>query len=142
MDYIALGHIHKRSDVQKRGATSYAYPGCPEGMGFDELGEKGVYIGEVYKGGVNLAFYPVCRRMNLEARADITDAAADRAAASMVLTALHDTWGEGFDRHLYKLSLTGAPAPGYTPDCAAIAQMIADAGHVYYCKAYNRTSPP
>ena len=39
MDYIALGHIHKRTEIQRLGKTFFAYSGCPEGMGFDELGE-------------------------------------------------------------------------------------------------------
>lgn len=44
MDYIALGHIHQASGLQKAGNTYYAWPGCPEGRGFDECGEKFVYI--------------------------------------------------------------------------------------------------
>ena len=63
MDYIALGHIHKHTEIRRLGKTFYAYPGCPEGMGFDELGEKGVYIGEISKGGNSLEFLPTARRM-------------------------------------------------------------------------------
>lgn len=44
MDYIALGHIHRESGLKKAGGTYYAWPGCPEGRGFDETGEKYVYI--------------------------------------------------------------------------------------------------
>lgn len=44
MDYIALGHIHKGSGLRKSGGTYYAWPGCPEGRGFDETGDKQVYI--------------------------------------------------------------------------------------------------
>mgnify|MGYP003295464077 CR=1 FL=1 len=53
LDYLALGHIHKRTEVMKAGNTWYAYPGCPEGQGFDETGDKGVYIGTVEKGYCN-----------------------------------------------------------------------------------------
>ena len=31
MDYIALGHIHKKSEIEKIGNTYFAYCGCPEG---------------------------------------------------------------------------------------------------------------
>lgn len=43
LDYLALGHIHKggRIDTEK---TICAWPGCPMGRGFDELGEKGVLV--------------------------------------------------------------------------------------------------
>ncbi|MCQ2507099.1 MAG: DNA repair exonuclease [Lachnospiraceae bacterium] len=39
IDYLALGHIHKRSEgvIDERG--SYAYSGCIEGRGFDEAEE-------------------------------------------------------------------------------------------------------
>ena len=43
LDYLALGHIHK-ADSFMAGATLCAWPGCPMGRGYDEPGEKGVYI--------------------------------------------------------------------------------------------------
>ena len=42
LTYLALGHIHACSGLQQAGETCWAYPGCPEGRGFDETGEKGV----------------------------------------------------------------------------------------------------
>ncbi len=62
LDYLALGHIHARTSPEKLGATTWAYPGCPEGRGFDETGEKGVLYGEVEGGRVRLEFVPICRR--------------------------------------------------------------------------------
>ncbi len=43
LDYLALGHIHK-ADSFVAGKTLCAWPGCPVGRGYDEQGEKGVYI--------------------------------------------------------------------------------------------------
>ena len=43
LDYIALGHIHK-ADQFTAGKTLCAWPGCVMGKGYDEQGEKGVYI--------------------------------------------------------------------------------------------------
>ena len=40
--YLALGHIHKREEG-KCGSLNYIYPGCLQGRGFDEEGEKGFY---------------------------------------------------------------------------------------------------
>ena len=51
-DYLALGHIHKRSDLLReerpagerkyeKDGVYYAYPGCLEGRDFGETGEKG-----------------------------------------------------------------------------------------------------
>ena len=41
--YAALGHVHA-ANSGKAGNTLWAYPGCPEGRGFDELGPKGALI--------------------------------------------------------------------------------------------------
>ena len=43
LDYLALGHIHK-ADQFVAGRTLCGWPGCPMGRGYDEQGEKGVYI--------------------------------------------------------------------------------------------------
>lgn len=44
LNYAAFGHIHKASGLLRAGNTFYSWPGCPEGRGFDELGEKTVNI--------------------------------------------------------------------------------------------------
>lgn len=48
-DYIALGHVHSFSGINKTKNTLWAYPGIPEPRGFDELCESGIIIGEVSK---------------------------------------------------------------------------------------------
>ncbi|MDR3593351.1 DNA repair exonuclease [Clostridium sp.] len=47
MDYIALGHRHKFSEVKKAENTYYSYSGCPQGRGFDELDDKGIVLLEL-----------------------------------------------------------------------------------------------
>ena len=72
MDYAALGHVHAFSGVNRAGDTAWAYPGCPEGRGFDELGEKGVLRGTVDRGEVKMEFVPLCRRRYLIQPVDVT----------------------------------------------------------------------
>ena len=60
--YAALGHIHAASGLQWAGDTAWAYPGCPEGRGFDELGSKGALLVTVDDGGISAEFKPLCRR--------------------------------------------------------------------------------
>lgn len=43
LDYLALGHIHKAGSFRS-GQTLCAWPGCPMGRGWDETGDKGVYL--------------------------------------------------------------------------------------------------
>lgn len=56
LTYLALGHVHSTEGILREGSTQYAYPGTPEGRGFDETGEKGIYIGTVSREGANLEF--------------------------------------------------------------------------------------
>ena len=72
LDYMALGHVHSFSGIQKAGGTHYAYPGCPEGRGFDETGEKGVILGTVGKGSVSLSVVPLAKRRYEIISADVT----------------------------------------------------------------------
>lgn len=78
LTYLALGHIHARLGPEKLGETVWAYPGCPEGRGFDETGVKGVLCGEAEPGNIRMAFVPLCLR-----RYEILkiDASEDFAAA-------------------------------------------------------------
>ena len=46
LDYLALGHIHREGSF-RAGSTLCCWPGTPMGRGFDEQGEKGVYILEL-----------------------------------------------------------------------------------------------
>ncbi len=47
IDYAALGHVHSRSGLLRSGGTWYSWPGCPEGRGFAESGDKTVNIVEL-----------------------------------------------------------------------------------------------
>ena len=72
LDYLALGHVHTCSGVLTAEGTAYAYPGCPEGRGFDEPGDKGFLMGEVDKGSVKLRFVPFARRRYQLLTVDVT----------------------------------------------------------------------
>ena len=60
--YAALGHVHACSGLQREGEVYWAYPGCPEGRGFDELGDKGVLAVEVEPEHVSARLIPLCQR--------------------------------------------------------------------------------
>ena len=57
LSYLALGHIHKGGSFTA-GGTLCAWPGCPMGRGYDEQGEKGVYLVEI-KDSVQTQFIPL-----------------------------------------------------------------------------------
>ena len=89
LDYLALGHIHTFSGINKAGGTFYAYPGCPEGRGFDETGEKGVIAGTVSNGSCDLRFVPIEGRryriieVPMDDAEDVYTAAKERVSPDM-----------------------------------------------------------
>ena len=105
IDYLALGHIHKRTEPLTYGGTVCAWPGCPEGRGFDELGEKGFYSGTIDDSGkVSLTFVPFARRRYEILTVDVTDR-DPRAVIEAALPA--DT-----AQDLYRILLTGETGEG------------------------------
>ena len=92
LSYLALGHIHLASGLKKSGNTFWAYPGCPEGRGFDETGEKGVLVGTVSAAKAELEFCPLGRRQYGIYPVDITGAAdpAERVRQALPASAAMD----------------------------------------------------
>ncbi len=103
MDYIALGHIHQRSQLKYVGSVALAYCGCPEGQGFDESGEKGVYMGEVSKGNINLDFIPTQSRTHIRLDVNITD---KEDIYETILSAIKET-GEDYGKNYFRITLKG-----------------------------------
>ena len=100
LHYLALGHIHKRGEPERCGKTLVAWPGCPEGRGFDELGEKGFYEGSVADdGSVELSFVPFARRRYELLEVDLTG----KEPLGAVLAALP----ENTEKDIYRILLRG-----------------------------------
>ncbi len=137
MDYVALGHIHKYSSILKAGKTYYAYSGCPEPHGFDELGPKGVIIAEVGKGICNAKFVSTAKRMHLLEEIDISNATDNSGVANIILGALKEKYGENFGDNLYKIILTGTRQADFTPNIAEIRARIAN--FVFFCKLRDKS---
>ncbi len=57
-DYVALGHIHKL-DYNQEENQRIVYPGSIVSLGFDELGEHGMIVGDLDKDKINLEFVPL-----------------------------------------------------------------------------------
>lgn len=118
LSYLALGHVHKRTEPLRFGKTLCAWPGCPEGRGFDELGEKGFYAGTVDDAGaVSLTFVPFARHRYEILTVDVTGR-EPRAAVEAALPA--DTL-----RDLYRILLAGETGAGGV-QAEALTEVLAD----------------
>lgn len=99
LTYLALGHVHGFGGVQKSGETYWAYPGCAEGRGFDELGDKGALWVTVDPPQVSAQLIPLSRRRYEILSCDLTG--KDPAQA------LLDTLSDGSTEDICRVILTG-----------------------------------
>ena len=115
LDYLALGHVHQASGLQKEGRAFWAYPGCPEGRGFDELGEKGVLYLEAEPGRVDAQFIPLAQRRYEIVSVDIT-------LGVDILSAIRTALPEDRANLICRVILTGE---GESPNLAALDRTLA-----------------
>ena len=99
MDYAALGHIHEASGLRKTGATWFSWPGCPEGRGFDETGEKTVNIIELTGDSCVLRTASIASRCYRTLSLDVSSVDP--------LLAIHTTLPDDTVRDIYRITLTG-----------------------------------
>lgn len=99
LDYLALGHIHKQDQI-RCGNTLCAWPGCPMGRGYDELGIKGALIVTI-EDSVDVRFVPLDTPRFFDYEVDGADAALTMA---LMLPAVGDD-------NFHRFTLTGACEP-------------------------------
>lgn len=106
MDYVALGHVHKASGLLRAGETWYSWPGCPEGRGFDETGEKTVNIIELEDGECKMHTRSIASRKYEVMKVDVTGIDP--------LLAVHTQLPDDTVGDIYRIILTGETEQ--TPD--------------------------
>lgn len=134
-DYVALGHRHKFNGVEKIGLTSYAYSGCPQGRGFDELGEKGVLIGEISKGYVNLEFKKTCKRQYIEKEINIDGLFGYREIKKKILNDLEEY---DLKNDIFKLNLIGEVDASFKINEDILSDKLLD--KFYFVKIRDKTN--
>lgn len=117
LDYLALGHVHSFSGFRTAGTTTYAYPGCPEGRGFDETGVKGVIVGTVERGACDLHFAPLGGREYQILPVDLSES---NSAADALLAAV----GDGSAKDICRILLTGGYDGALHPE--RLTELICD----------------
>lgn len=125
LDYAALGHIHAFGGLLRSGRTHYAWPGCTEGRGFDECGEKGaLYIELERSGGCTAQLVPLAGRRYETVTLD--------AGSGELEEHLPDSGG----RDICRLVLTGETPSA--PDMRRIAELMG--ARFFAFEIQNRTS--
>lgn len=137
LDYLALGHIHKRSRIDRIGTTYCSYCGSPLGRGFDETGAHGVYLGELGKDFCDLKFREIPNSMYLSVKIDISGADTAFAAANIILGSLYQKYGTDFSDNLYRITLCGT-ADFNSFNTATLSAALGN--KLKFCELTDRTS--
>lgn len=125
LDYVALGHVHAHGGLLRGGGTHYAWPGCTEGRGFDECGDKGaLYIELERSGGCTARLVPLAARRYEVVELD--------AAAGELERRLPDSGG----RDVCRVILTGQTVAA--PDLRRLAKLMAP--RFFAFELQNRTT--
>jgi DNA repair exonuclease SbcCD nuclease subunit len=134
MNYIALGHRHQFSQIKRAGNTLYAYCGCPEGRGFDELGEKGIILGEVSQNFNSLKFVRTNKRAYSVMCVNISNAMNYDDVKEKILKVSSE---ESRNKDLYKIILTGEIHEDFNIDLEILLNKITK--YFYFVKLEDST---
>lgn len=95
-DYIALGHIHKRKMTD-----NIIYPGSTISLGFDELGEHGMIVGNIEDGKITTEFIKLDNKEFKEVEIDVSNLETIEELLEKISTI------ELQENNLYKIILMG-----------------------------------
>lgn len=124
LQYLAMGHIHKQGSL-RGGDTLAAWPGCPMGKGFDELGAKGVLLVELAQ---TVSVTPIFLDTPRFYDEDVEVGQDAAAALQAILPAMEST-------DFYRITLTGYSSPIDT------AALRAQFPHIRNLWIYDETIP-
>ena len=119
-DYIALGHIHKGTEIKKLGSTYFAYCGCIEGRDFGECGYKGAIVGEIEKNSVNLRHVRFSSKRYEVITCDVTGC----ESFSDCMADIAEKCTPYGDDTLLRVELCGVVSEGFSADVQALSGIV------------------
>lgn len=123
VSYLALGHEHTvKIEPLERGVL-YAYPGCPEGRGYDECGEKGYLLLDTNAPrDACVTFVPFAVRTLHHIDVPLDDCPSLHDMEARLASAIASLP----ERDMVKVTLTGALDPDLPCDTSHLSRLIAD----------------
>jgi len=129
-DYCALGHIHSFEKFSV-GKTLCAYPGTPEGHGFDDSGKTGFIYAEIEEENVSIKPVDFSKRHYIKHCIDISDYTTNIE----IIEALRNLISEN---DLYKIELSGALLEDFSVSTAHIENILS--AETFYISVKDCTS--
>ena len=137
IDYLALGHIHSFCDGALDHRGDYCYPGCLEGRGFDECGDRGFVLLDIDERNraLQYSFVPFASRLIYSLYADVTGCISSR---EMIMKSAEALVEAGCDESsLVKLVLSGELDAECEKDVSYIS--AAFEGRYFFFRAVDET---
>ncbi|MBO4939546.1 MAG: metallophosphoesterase [Clostridia bacterium] len=125
VDYLALGHIHKPTEMSQRldGRGVWRYCGCLEGRGFDECGRRGAFLLEIENGRlISEKFLSFSKRVFTEVQVDISACNTYYDVEQTVLSALRTESSQ----NAVKIVLCGRHSAGLKKETALLTQRLSE----------------
>lgn len=134
IDYLALGHIHKYKMEKLDNRGTYCYPGCLEGRGFDECGDKGFVLLDIEDNKITTEFIKNSIRNLEEIEVDITDTITTTEVERKIEEKIEHISRE----NLIKIVLTGRVDINSEKDINYLLKKYSD--EFYFIKIYDKTT--
>ena len=134
IDYLALGHIHSYSmgEIDARG--KFAYSGCLEGRGFDELGKKGFVLLDCKDGKIQSQFIPFAKRNLYEFEFDVAEASSNFELTQFIIDKLTSNISK---ESLVKVILKGHRSLNYIIDKFSLEKRLNEI--FFFAKVYDKS---
>ena len=133
IDYLALGHIHTYSSGKLDDRGVYAYSGCLEGRGFDELGEKGFVLIDTDKKDF-ISFVPSSKRIISECEVGLENCENYFDYQKKIVKVLTDSYSS---KDIIKLVLVGERKPDFEIYKDELTLSLSD--KFFYVKIVDKT---
>lgn len=120
IDYLALGHYHKRDFGYIGNRGVWLYPGCPNGRGFDECGEKGAELIDINGKKFEHRFIPTCDRIYHDIKLDISGLLSSAELSAEV----RDATDNIPDSDLVRIELVGKTNANFSVDSPIVHESL------------------
>ncbi len=134
MDYIALGHRHKFSEVRKIQNTYYSYSGCPQGRGFDELEDKGIVFLELKDGFIESEFIRTSIRNYYEKEINIEGCFGYSEVRSRIINEISK---DDRKNNFYKIILSGQVSEEFVINEEVLQDLLKE--EFYFVKVIDKS---
>lgn len=134
VDYVALGHRHKFSEIKKIENTYYCYSGCPQGRGFDELEDKGVVFIELQNKFLETSFIRTSIRNYYEIEVNIQGCFGYNEVKNKIISSISS---EDRKNNFYKIILIGEISEEFTLNEEFLEELLMN--EFYFVKVIDKS---